>query len=164
MVDFSSGEPWPFDDDSVDELRSSHLIEHIPSMDACEWVRGREKLIDPGHAWERRHETFKDLLFHFFDEAFRVIKPGGKFEVRWPALINERTGEMNLTAFQDPTHRRFIPLKTFHYFSRSGREALGVAQYNVTCNWVMESRVQAAAGDGGHDDFLEYRAVLRAEK
>lgn len=134
-VDFGKGEPWPFDDDSVDELRSCHCIEHLDARDVDEWVACARPGILPSNsiicgsiAWQKTSRT-KDLLFHFFDEAFRIIKPGGRFEVRCPPASHDN-------ASGDPTHRRFISRLLLQYLSREGREAAGVSFYNAQCNWV----------------------------
>lgn len=125
-VDLSDGAPWPFEDDSVDELRSSHFIEHIRNDYFMQPVPAYKGDKGFGRALP------KDLLFHFFDEAFRIIKPGGTFTIQWPALQSVR-------AFQDPTHRRFIPAETMNYLHRGIREQMGLAHYNVKCNWITVS-------------------------
>ena len=86
--------PWPFTDSSVDEVYCAHFIEHIPME-----VRDG-----------------KDLFFAFFDELYRVLKPRGKAEFIWPNLKSVR-------AFQDLTHRRFIPTETLLYLHKPWREA-----------------------------------------
>ncbi len=42
--------PWPFEDNSVEEIHCSHFFEHVPGLE-----RGR-----------------------FIDEVYRILKPGGK--------------------------------------------------------------------------------------
>jgi len=115
--DLCSGQRWPILDNSVDELRSSHFIEHIDAGYVHPHIPGGM----PGPRL--------DALLFFFDEAFRVAKPGAVFTVQWPALQSTR-------AFQDPTHRRFIPAEVIHYLSIEGRKAMGVEHYGATCNWV----------------------------
>lgn len=107
--------PWPWEDSSVDELYSAHFIEHIPNDNTFVPYAG---------AWQ-------DRLFWFFDEAYRVIKPGGIFELSWPSL-------KSTDAFRDPTHRRFIPLEMTHYLSREGRAAMRVDHYFVRCDWRID--------------------------
>jgi hypothetical protein len=109
--DLCDGKPWPFKSDSVDEMRSSHFVEHI---DACYLNVGGKRI---------------DALLWFFDEAFRIAKPGAVFTVIWPALQNVR-------AFQDPTHRRYIPAETVSYLCRDGRNAMGLSNYGAICNWI----------------------------
>lgn len=111
-VNLCSGQRWLWDDDSVSELRSSHFIEHIDA----DYVRTPER-------------ARMDALLWFFDEAYRVAKHDAVFTVQWPALQSVR-------AFQDPTHRRFVPAETILYLSREGRTAMGVDHYGATCNWV----------------------------
>lgn len=123
---FDLGSPyrWPWEDNSVDALRSSHFIEHLPAV---------------------YHTTLgppKDALFHFFDEAFRVAKPGATFELIWPALQNVR-------AFQDPTHRRFIPAEMLAYLSAENRRAMGLEHYNVGCNWITHHCVPTIPAELG---------------
>lgn len=98
--------PWPWQDSSVDEIHSSHFIEHIPM--------------------EVREE--KDLLFCFFDECYRILKPEGLMTVICPAARHNR-------AFQDPTHRRFIVAETFLYFNAEWRNANKLDHYHVNCNF-----------------------------
>lgn len=104
------GTPWPWADSSVAELAASHLIEHI---DAAYLPNGR------------------DALLFFFDEAWRVAKPGAVFHLQWPALQSVR-------AFQDPTHRRYIPMQTLAYLDKNWREMNKLDHYLGASDWVME--------------------------
>lgn len=76
--------PWPTADDSVDAIRAAHVMEHIPAGDARIAV---------------------------MNEAHRVLKPGGVFEIRVP---NALSGTWH--AFADPTHVSFWCIESFHYF------------------------------------------------
>lgn len=131
--DLCSGERWPWADNSVDELRSCHFIEHIDAG----YIRPRTG--PSGKAWVARKgggaEEVElglgpriDALLWFFDEAWRIAKPGAVFTVQWPALQSVR-------AFQDPTHRRFIPAEIVHYLCVKGRESMGVSHYGAVCDW-----------------------------
>lgn len=122
--DLASGERWPWEDDSIDALRSSHFIEHIPALDIP------------------RQFGPVDSLFFFFDEAYRVAKPGARFELIWPAMKSDY-------AFQDPTHRRFLPLAFVGYLSRESRETLRVGFYGVQCDWrIVEAESRGVMRDG----------------
>ena len=77
--------PWPTGDNTVDAIRASHVMEHIPA--------GQERI---------------DVM----NEAHRVLKPGGVFEVIVPILNNPLTWH----AIADPTHVSFWVLESFHYF------------------------------------------------
>lgn len=103
--------PWPFDDNSVEEIHCSHFIEHIP-MEMTQH-NGRQK----------------DLFFAFFDECYRILVPGGKMHVICPNARNNR-------AFQDPTHRRFIVAETFGYLWAEWRKANRLDHYGVECDFA----------------------------
>ena len=65
----------------------------------------------------------------FFDEVYRVLKPGGTVTIIVPYLQNQR-------AFQDPTHRRFICESTFFYLNAEWRAANKLDHYSVKCHLV----------------------------
>lgn len=139
---WADGAPWPFADDSVDELWSSHFIEHIDLIEVPVWrkVRAVEAVerawipdvqgytVAGGWLWQRT-AVMRDALLHFFSEAYRIAKPGASFTVIWPCI-------MSRSAYRDPTHRRFIDIDVVHYLGREGRKVLDVEQYEVDCNWV----------------------------
>lgn len=101
--------PWPWADNSVDEIYCSHYIEHIP----MEEING------------------KDALFCFFDECYRILKPGKSLIIFCP---NARCNR----AFQDPTHRRFIVGETFLYMNKEWRDANKLSHYNVLCDFGIQ--------------------------
>lgn len=160
----ASGWPWPFADGSIEALYSSHFIEHLPATEVAvfefaTWARlpadGMTHSVVP--SVQLRSLGQRDLLGWFMDEAYRVAQPGARFELRWPAPIDPVTGGISLSAFIDPTHRRFIPLEQLLYFSRSGRRALGVEQYPFQCDWsVIEQGYRSLGGALGY----EYIALL----
>ncbi len=90
--------PWPIESESVDEARCSHFIEHT-----------------------------KDLL-KFFDEVYRILKPGGKCQVIAPYYNSIR-------AWQDPTHTRAISEHTFLYANKKWREDNKLNHYPVSCDF-----------------------------
>lgn len=138
--------PWPLADASVDELHCSHFIEHIPMAETADG---------------------QDLLLAFFDECFRVLKPGGTMTVIWPSLKSVR-------AFQDPTHRRFIPGETMGYLSAGWRKANALDHYRVACDFEIRSvaptihqdtalrsaEAQAWMVQGMWDRTVDWHAVL----
>lgn len=79
--------PWPAADGSVSAIRASHVMEHIPA--------GQPRI---------------DVM----NEAHRVLRPGGVFEIRVP---NALSGTWH--AFADPTHVSFWCIPSFHYFDGS---------------------------------------------
>jgi hypothetical protein len=124
--------PWPWSDGSVDELNCSHFVEHIPARNIDQWDVRDCSEGEPDSCWTERLERWRgvDMLFAFFDEAHRVLKPGGKLHVVVPALQSVR-------AFQDPTHRRFIPAELFFYLNADWRKAQGLDHYRVRANFAF---------------------------
>jgi predicted SAM-dependent methyltransferase len=74
---------WPVPDASVEAVNASHVLEHIPA--------GRDRI-------------------QVFNEANRVLMPGGIFEIRLPVVgyLDETTGQYVMVAgwwaWADPTH------------------------------------------------------------
>ena len=77
--------PWPTGDNTVTAIRASHVMEHIPA--------GQDRI---------------DVM----NEAHRVLKPGGVFEVIVP-IVND---PLTWHAIADPTHVSFWVPESFHYF------------------------------------------------
>lgn len=75
--------PWPTADGSVDAIRASHVMEHIPAGDDRIAV---------------------------MNEAHRVLRPGGVFEIIVPLMVG------TWHAIADPTHVSFWVKESFHYF------------------------------------------------
>jgi predicted SAM-dependent methyltransferase len=105
--------PYPFEDESVEEIHSSHFIEHLP----MEYVEQGGKR--------------KDMLFAFVDECYRMLKKGGKLYLQFPNCTSIR-------AFQDPTHRRFIPESTVLYFNKGWRQVNKLDHYNAECDFEFQ--------------------------
>ncbi len=134
VMDLACGMRWPFEDGSASELHSSHFIEHIPA----------EMVLD-----YRDLEKWRDALFFFFDECFRITRPGAVFTLIWPSLKSS-------DAFRDPTHRRFLPLEFLHYLSREGRKAMGVEHYNVFCDWIVKDAKLTFAKPEGDEPWSTF--------
>ena len=152
--DLASGIPWPFETGSFEGLHSSHLIEHLPA-----------EFVDV-YRWEQRdlgnylaHLGTRDALCWFLQEAWRVTAVGGEFLLRWPALVDERTGRFCVEAFIDPTHRRFIPLRQLQNWSRSGRNALPAHHLGIDCNWTVRRTVQRERGGAIENEALLLREL-----
>lgn len=115
--------PWPWEDESVLEIHCSHFVEHIPQV---YWN-------PDGTYTQMAGEKSVDLLLRFFDEMWRVLCPGGIAKIIVPALQTVR-------AFQDPTHRRYIPAQTFAYLNKGFREVNGINHYlGVKCDFAGNS-------------------------
>jgi predicted SAM-dependent methyltransferase len=103
--------PWPFEDNSVDEIFTSHYVEHIP-----------HNIFNPNDK--------RDGLIQFMDECYRILKVGGKLTIQVPFGSSIR-------AFQDPTHERFLFKESFYYFNNDWRVSMGVNHYGIKCDYDM---------------------------
>jgi hypothetical protein len=99
--------PWPTGDRSVEAMRASHVVEHIP-----------------------KGQPILDVL----NEAHRVLRPGGVFEIRVPNCLS---GTWH--AFGDLTHVSLWCVETFHYID--GTKAAH-ADYGLRPWKTLELRIQ----------------------
>lgn len=74
---FAQDSTWPFEDESVSSVYASHVLEHIPA--------GRDRI-------------------HVMNEAHRVLKRGGNFDILVPLVGYEDSFVGTWHAFADPTH------------------------------------------------------------
>lgn len=125
--------PWPWKDSSVEALHSSHFVEHIPHGDGP-----------------------KDLFFSFFDECWRILKPGATMEVITPCARNNR-------AFQDPTHRRFIVAESFLYLNRDWRKANKLDHYSVLCDFDVNVDPALSVDANGKSWMDDPEVALRSD-
>ncbi len=119
---------WPFDDESVSEARSSHFLEHLTNL---------------GGKWER---------VHFFNELYRVLKPGASCTLIFPHWNSNRY-------YGDPTHCEPFSEMGFYYLSKEWRATQAPhtdKQWNpegydcdLECTWgyVMNPALQARSSD-----------------
>lgn len=86
---YAQDTPWPTGNNTVDKLRASHVLEHIPAG-----MNDRVKVMN---------------------EAHRVLRSGGTFEVIVPCV--QVNGQMTgWQAWADPTHVSFwVFPESFHY-------------------------------------------------
>lgn len=138
--------PWPWGDEQVSEINCSHFIEHVPMV----YITSNDEV---DHITQIPvDEKSQDLLLRFFDECYRVLQPGGKLHLQWPSNRSDR-------AFQDPTHRRFIPPMFVGYLNREWREATGLGHYLCKCNFTDGSKKMAVVNPiGVNPDFQYYSA------
>lgn len=119
--------PFPWADNSVDEIHCSHFVEHLPARDVELRDLRAPASVDPTNTSYTKF-IGQDFLFAFFDECWRILKPGAAMLVIVPSGRSDR-------AYQDPTHRRFIVAETFGYLDKRLREAMGLGHYNVRCDF-----------------------------
>jgi len=106
--------PWPFKDNSVDEVYSSHFFEHIPG-----YLRGK-----------------------WMNELYRVMKPGvyeggvGKANGEGPRVVFIVPYYSSMRAIQDYTHQ-WPPLSeaSFLYFNKEWRKLNKLEHYDVKCDF-----------------------------
>jgi len=123
--------PWPFEDNSVDEIHASHLLEHVPAREVEEKDLAPGLDIGPAEKTRRAHFLGQDMLFAFIDECYRILKPDCWMNVIVPSGRSNR-------AFWDPTHRRFFMQETFLYFAEEWRIINALEHYNVHCNFGVD--------------------------
>lgn len=92
--------PWPWADNSVDEIWASHIVEHIPHDPKVRFFAPRilRDLVKHAH----------DGFYAWFYEAWRVLKPGGLIHIVCPWA-------WCVTGMSDPQHTRYITSQTFSY-------------------------------------------------
>jgi SAM-dependent methyltransferase len=92
---------WPWKDGSVDEAHSSHFIEHLT---------GEERV-------------------HFYNELYRVLKPGAKAMIIAPDWSSGRS-------YGDPTHK-YPPIcgDSFYYLDKGWR-AGNAPHCGLTCDFL----------------------------
>jgi len=157
--------PFPWEDDSVDELHSSHFVEHLPAREVEERdiakVRCPECLMeqppkatayahrvdtkDGGVVCSRVRQVIERVPVHqlqtkFVGQDFFFAF----FDECWRILKHDATMTVVIPnarcnrAFQDPTHRRFIVAETFGYLLRDWRTANKLDHYRVRCNFTSQ--------------------------
>lgn len=86
--------PWPWEDNSVEEAHASHFVEHL----------------EPMERW------------HFFNELYRVLKPGAKATIITPDWCSQR-------AYGDMTHK-WPPVSGFFWMYLNKEWRMANAPHN----------------------------------
>jgi predicted SAM-dependent methyltransferase len=84
--------PWPWQDDTIDELIAIDVFEHLTLY-----------LLDGEFTYQAEN------WWWWLDEAHRIVKPGGQLTMRLPAWDNP-------LSYRDPTHQRVFHEETFGYW------------------------------------------------
>jgi SAM-dependent methyltransferase len=91
--------PLPLKDEEFDLVKAYDFLEHVPHV-----------VFDT-----KRQPLRGDGFIIMMEELWRILKPGGVLDARFPALHN-------VNNFIDPTHTRQIAEETFrYYFLRDGK-------------------------------------------
>ena len=108
--------PWPLPNESVSFAMASHVLEHItkgrtdPKLVGLVSLLIDKKIISSKEAEKYLGETDPgSIMIRFFDEVWRVMKPGGQFILAMPY------GGTSYE-YQDPTHLSPIVPALFAYF------------------------------------------------
>lgn len=99
--------PWPFADESVDEIWCSHFLEHLP-----------------------HGAGLQDSLVDFMNECYRIMKKGSLARFLTPYYTSAR-------AFQDPYHTRYITETSYLYFNEDWRRANKLEHYPIKANFEI---------------------------
>lgn len=76
------------------------------------------------------HLTGEEFMAHM-DECWRMLKPGGKMRLTHPYCFSER-------AFQDPTHKTFIPAARYLYFDKNWRSINKLDHYPIKSDFEFQ--------------------------
>jgi len=116
--------PWPWPDSSIEAIRAFDILEHLPDK------------------------------IHTMNEAWRVLKPGGRFDIEVPTTDGRG-------AFQDPTHVSYWNRNSFMYYEHGNPHLTRFrASYGVRCAF----RVVSAAETAYPDKVVKLHIVLEAVK
>lgn len=96
LMDF----PYPWDNDSADEIRAIDVIEHLDN-----YIYD----IEPDEDGEWHLTNGRPTIMAFIEECYRILKPGGTLYIQTPSWDSE--------LFKiDPTHVRGFHPRTFDFF------------------------------------------------
>ena len=101
-------DPIPLPDDSLDGAVAIHVLEHIGKQgETAEW-------------------------FQFWEELYRVLKPGGTFEFISPYWNS-------VWAWGDPTHVRVISTESLYFFNQDNYKSADspISPFRVHCDFVQ---------------------------
>jgi SAM-dependent methyltransferase len=129
-----AGGPWPMIDDSVDRIVASHVMEHIAA--------GPDRV-------------------YVMNEAWRILEPGGIFEIRVPLFLDARNFP-TWQAVADPTHVSYWCKESFYYFD--GRIVPG-ADYGISMWTTVSFKIESNGWEGvwiGTPDKQDLKWIARA--
>jgi SAM-dependent methyltransferase len=139
--------PWPVEDNSVQALHASHVLEHILASDRIA----------------------------VFNEAWRVLRPGGKFTIHVPLVgYTDTANQPKLVnfwgAWADPTHVSYwwFPESLYYFYGDHPLKAnadYGMSPWNVGPFVLPDEVDQALSGDECFWSVLGgWEGVARIEK
>jgi len=128
--------PWPIESESAEEVNCSHYLEHIKHDNVALDLK---QILDKSNTFEEfkaniNKEEFlapKDGFIKFFNELYRILKPGGKVRIVSPYYTSAR-------AFGDPTHIRYIADSSTWYLNKSWMDENKLTHYGMNCNFDVK--------------------------
>lgn len=130
-----------FNADSFDTVFAYDVLEHLPNSI---WMPSGD--IDwNGKAIYRR----RDVHINLFNEVYRILKPGGRFETFTPHMPHFQD------VFRDPQHVSFWTEDRWSYLIHDGENIAQARGYGLTAHFRLEER----AWHGAH-----LKVVLQALK
>jgi len=106
--------PWPWEDESVEEILTADLPEHLrvwyeePDPDLLEKALETDSVQFVVDALRKPKRHYG--IIHFMNEAYRVLKPGGLLKLKIPSTES-------MAWAQDPTHVSYWNENTLLYFT-----------------------------------------------
>ena len=128
---------WPFKDNSVGEVVSNHVVEHIPHY--------------------RPEYAGLDGWWVFFNELHRICADGAPVTITHPYAKHDR-------GMWDPTHTRYINEVTWYYLDRSWREAQGLDHYDAQCDFKVVNISATGVSDDYQNRTPEMQERLRTHE
>ena len=117
-------DPIPLHDNSVDLAVAIHVLEHIGQQGVTgEW-------------------------FYFWEELYRVLKPGGKLQFESPLWTS-------VWSWADPSHTRALSEQAFCFFDQDAYRIPGspISPYRICCDFVAKPMEHVA------DPYLQLLAL-----
>lgn len=127
--------PWPFENNSVEEINCEHYVEHIPHVDV---ISEMKSILIECTSFDEFKEKISNLppiqdgFIKFIDECYRILKPGGIVRITAPYVTSAPR------AFGDPTHKRYIHDWSFYYFNKEWRDANKLSHYGINSNFDIK--------------------------
>ena len=111
---------WQWEDSSVDEVHCSHFLEHLEQVERV----------------------------HFYNELYRVLKPGAKATIVVPHWASNR-------AYGDPSHKwPAVSEMSFYYLSKDWRAVNAPHTDSANVDWGFLCDFDATWGYSLHGDLL----------
>lgn len=119
--------PWPIESESVEEVNCSHYIEHIPHNNINSILAQSNSFEE----FKQKISESKDGLISFWNELYRILKPGGKAHIAAPYYSS-------LRSVGDPTHVRPIGDSTCWYLNKKWITDNKLEHYGLECDFDVK--------------------------